>query len=115
MKQNEYMAMKLKEARKNAKVSAVKAGNAVGRSDKTIYAWENAASEPSGEQLLVLCKLYNVDISFFYSDTVKASEPLTKAELRLVQLYRESSEFGKKRIVDIAEAICLAFHEDSGK
>lgn len=56
----------------------------------------------------------SVDYLLYKSDDprVERSVSLTHAERRLVQLYRESSEFGRKRIVQIAESICAAFPDN---
>ena len=104
---SERMASKLKEARNLAHVSAVDAGNAVGRSDKTIYAWENNKSEPSAEQLISLCKLYGVDISYFYASDLSSESPnsvMTSDESELLRLYRGMSEKNRTTLLDVARA-----------
>ena len=106
---SERMAAKLKEARRIAHVTAGDAGSAVSRSDKTIYAWENGQSEPSAEQLITLCKLYGVDITFFYADDNLAdseSELSRVDELELIGLYRDMSEKNQSLLIEIARAFC---------
>lgn len=95
MGNNSYLSARLKEARKLAHMSAPEAGVAVGRSDKTIYAWENGQSEPSAEQLVVLCTTYGVDISFFYPPEVMGDDNLTNAERTIIERYRKLSEDDK--------------------
>ena len=104
---SERMAAKLKEARNKAHVSAIDAGDAVGRSDKTIYAWENNKSEPSAEQLISLCNLYGVDISFFYSQEPeeKAGQDLDEGEL--VRIYRDLDDSAKKALLAIARDLSI--------
>ena len=104
---SERMASKLKEARNMAHVSAVDAGNAVGRSDKTIYAWENNKSEPSAEQLIELCKLYGVDISYFYASESENSTPsftVSDEEFELISLFRDMTEKNQLILLDVARA-----------
>lgn len=101
----EQMAAKLKEARKNAQISATEAGRAVDRSDKTIYAWENNISEPSAEQLIALCRVYNVDISFFFPSDILQDDgrlSLTPDESKLVDAYRATTDFGRHVILKTA-------------
>lgn len=111
---SERMAAKLKEARNLAQVSAVDAGNAVGRSDKTIYAWENNKSEPSAEQLITLCKLYGVDIAYFYaadSESTPNQVALTSDEHELIGLYRRMDGKSRSLLLDVARAINGTFNE----
>ena len=68
-------------------MSAVDAGAAVGRSDKTIYAWENGISEPSAEQLMALCRAYGVDITYFYPPDYTAGQ-YTNIERTIVERFR---------------------------
>lgn len=104
---SERMAIKLKEARNNARVSAIDAGKAVGRSDKTIYAWENNRSEPSAEQLIELCRLYDVDITYFYADPTEASSAssLSFDEFELIDAYRSISDEKRLALLNIARAL----------
>jgi transcriptional regulator with XRE-family HTH domain len=111
MKLREYMARKLKEARNLAGISAEAAAASVGRSDKTIYAWENGGSEPSAEQMIALCNLYGVEPSFFYPpETARFfenfTEPLSADERVLVDVYRSLGE--RDRNVLMATAMALA-------
>ena len=94
MGENSFLQEKLKEARKSAHVNASDAGKAVGRSDKTIYAWENGTSEPSAEQLMILCRLYGVDITFFYPPDY-ASGQYTNVERRIIERFRSMSDDDK--------------------
>lgn len=105
---SEIMAAKLKAARNNAQVSAVDAGKAVGRSDKTIYAWENNKSEPSAEQLIELCRLYDVDITFFYQDNSNNDSNavfLSRDESELIDVYRRMSEKKRMALLSVAKAL----------
>ena len=99
---SERMAAKLKEARSQAHVSAADAGSAVNRSDKTIYAWENNKSEPSAEQLIALCKLYGVDIAYFYSDNNTSKNALSQTETELLQLFRGMSDEAQSVLMHVA-------------
>lgn len=64
----EYMARKLKEARKNAGLSVDEVGEAIDKSPKTISAWEVGRGQPDADMLIKLCRLYRVKISDFFGD-----------------------------------------------
>lgn len=53
---------RLKAARKAANVSAPEAGEATGVKANAVYNWESGRTEPSASQLLILCRLYGVDL-----------------------------------------------------
>lgn len=55
-----YMASQLKAARKKKGLSVDEVGEAVGKSGKTISAWEVGRGQPNGDELLTLCKLLEV-------------------------------------------------------
>ena len=99
-----YLAMKLKEARKNAKMSAAEAGTLINRSDSTIYAYESDNAEPNAEQLLTLCRAYGVEISYFYPP--EYSTPwrwLSNDERKLLEGYRKLDEDGKRMILALLD------------
>lgn len=62
----DYMAVKLKEARKDAGLSVDEVGKEVDKSGKTVSAWEVGRGQPDADTLIKLCILYNVPISYFY-------------------------------------------------
>ena len=69
----------LKSARVNANMNAEQVGKCIGKSEKTIYNWENALTAIPTQYFFKLCKLYNIDPDyvdvpivkdgFFYEDT----------------------------------------------
>ncbi len=62
MPDNESIGSQLRAARKAARVSASEAGSATGVKANAVYNWENGHSEPSASQLLMLCRLYGIDL-----------------------------------------------------
>lgn len=99
-----HLANKLREARKHAHMDAVQAGEAVGRSSKTIYAWECGAAEPSAEQLLALCRAYGVEISYFYPPEYSTPwRGLSIDERKLLDGYRKLDTDGKRMILALLD------------
>lgn len=103
MKELPYIAIRLKEARKNAGVSVIDAGKAVNRSDSTIYAWESGYAEPSAEQLIALCYLYGVDISYFYPPEL--ANKLSPNERTIIERYRKMSDDNKAVFFGLSEIL----------
>lgn len=61
------LAAKLKEYRERSGLTIQEAGDAIGKSSKTISAWEHGRGQPDADMLFVLCKLYKIEsISVFF-------------------------------------------------
>lgn len=89
------LASKLKECRERAGLTAKEAGAAIGKSEKTVNAWEHGRGQPDADMLFTLCKLYHIEsISVFYG--IK-EEPLslTAEEAELIRLYRSFNAQGR--------------------
>lgn len=103
MTAREYMAGKLKEFRKARGMSVDDVGSAVGKSGKTISAWEVCRGQPDADMLLALCRLYGVRISDFYMPD-EGEEVMNEDELRLIDMYRSANEQGRVSIMAVADA-----------
>lgn len=103
MKELPYLAIKLKQARRNAGISASDAGKLVNRGDSTIYAWENGVAEPSAEQLIALCRAYGVDIPYFYPPEL--NRKLSSAEQTLIERYRNMTEDNQAIFYGLSEIL----------
>ena len=57
----EYIAQKLKELRQKKGLTADEVGKQIGKSGKTVNAWENNRGQPDAEILIALCDIYEVD------------------------------------------------------
>lgn len=68
------MAKQLKAFRAKSGLSAKEVGEAVGKSEKTIYAWESERGQPDADILIALCRLYGARISDFYSDSTLSDD-----------------------------------------
>lgn len=60
------IASKLKRFRKEAGLNVDQVGATLGKSGKTISAWEVGRGQPDGDQLIALCRLFGKRISDFY-------------------------------------------------
>lgn len=105
MTTREFMASKLREFRNAKGLSVVEVGKRVGKSDKTISAWEVGRGQPDADMLVMLCQLYGVEISDFYQERNTTSETLTPEESHLVNIYRSLDESGKHAVMTLAEGL----------
>ena len=102
-----YIAKRLRELRKSANLDVDTVGDGVGRSGKTISAWENGRNVPSADMLITICKFFDVDIDYFYPPEVTkggdADMTLSADEVRLVGIYRSMSAEGRARLLEQAD------------
>ena len=93
------LAAKLKEFRTRAGLTINEAGERIGKSGKTVSAWECGRGQPDADMLLILCELYGVgSIAEFYGEQQPAFS-LTSDEMRLLAAYRELNQQGKEYIM----------------
>lgn len=57
----EYIAQTLKRLREQQGLTADQVGEMIGKSGKTVNAWENNRGQPDAEMLMQLCEIYKVD------------------------------------------------------
>lgn len=70
MSVREVMAKRLKNLREAAGLTAQEVGDKVGKSAKTIYAWENGRGQPDADLLIKLSKIYNAKVNDFFEYAV---------------------------------------------
>ena len=104
-----YLAIRLRDARKFAKLNVDEAGAIIGRSGKSVSAWEAGISEPSPKLLITICKAYDVPISFFFPPDVSGEAEIKSAEERLLETFDTCSPTGKQRVIEYAEMIAREF------
>ena len=94
----ENIANKLREARLSAGLNARQVGDLIGKSDKTVHAWENMHGQPDAEMLVKLCQIYGVGIQFFFSEDLPDPE-LTPEETELLQRFGRLSVEGQGKVL----------------
>ncbi|MDO5446102.1 MAG: helix-turn-helix transcriptional regulator [Eubacteriales bacterium] len=95
----EQLPSLMREFRKRANLTTYEVGELVGKSGKTVSAWECGRAQPDADMLLKLCRIYHVNIGDFYGEEPEAeSFTLTDEEKQLIIDYRKSSDEMKQAI-----------------
>ena len=86
----ESIAKALKRLREQSGLTADQVGAIIGKSGKTVNAWENNRGQPDAEILMQLCNIYNVvDIlSEFREENSKEPFAFSENEKALILAYR---------------------------
>ena len=101
-----YIAERIRALRKGAGMDVETVGAGVGRSGKTISAWETGRNVPSAEMLVDVCRFFGVSIDYFYPPEVTRRERLSEDERRLLELYNGMDATGKDALLDNAAFLC---------
>lgn len=98
----EFIAKALKRLREDQGLTADQVGAMIGKSGKTVNAWENNRGQPDAEMLMLLCKIYKVEniLKEFqeYPDD-EINPKFTISEQEMIKKYRVLDGHGKE-IVD---------------
>ena len=98
---------KIAELRKKIGLSQAELGKIVGAAQNTICNWENGNRKPDYETLIILSKLFNCSIEYIIGEdsTIKINtqyETITQQEKTLLETFRNTTEFGRQRIIQSA-------------
>lgn len=98
------LAIKLKEYRELNGLTIKEVGDYIGKSEKTVSAWEHERGQPDADMLFSLCTLYHItNIGVFYG--MSASSPLSPDETELIGLYRSVIPVGQEHIISTARLV----------
>lgn len=87
----EYIAKTLKRLRKQSGFTADQVGEMVGKSGKTVNAWENNRGQPDAEILMKLCDIYGVsDILSEFKPSKENSFVISEHEKKVISAYRDN-------------------------
>ena len=65
---NEIQSNRICELRKKYKMSQKELGKELGISDRAVSKWENGLSNPSGQNLIHLSRIFNVPVEYFLGE-----------------------------------------------
>ena len=94
------LAAKLKEYRERAGLTIQEAGDAIGKSSKTVSAWEHGRGQPDADMLFILCKLYKIESISVFFGMDEGSALLSKEEETLLYLFRLLNASGQTLAIE---------------
>ena len=97
------LPLQLRLCRQNVGLSMREVAKRINKTAATISKWESGETTPYGDTLLMLCKIYNVDITAFYGVATPQSIRITPAETRLIELYRNATKDAQNVTVTVLE------------
>lgn len=98
-----YIADTLKRLREAVGLTTVQVGEMIGKSGKTVSAWENGRGQPDAEILIELCNIYKVNnllAEFDETNNLKRKSALSDTEIGMISKYRRLDVYGKN-VVDM--------------
>ncbi len=116
-----YIAKVLKRLREETKMTADEVGAIIGKSGKTVNAWENGRGQPDAEMLIRLSSIYHVknlllefDENQLLKDDLSKKDSIsqiktiiTSNEKRLLDFFRNFNEEGQEKLLDTASDMAL--------
>lgn len=96
----EQLAARLKFFREQVGMTIYEVGEKIGKSGKTVSAWECGRGQPDADMLLTLCDLYKIEsIGALYGEASSAPAPLSSDELRIIEAFRCFNAEGQEKVL----------------
>lgn len=104
MNAKEYIGMRIRELRKKKGMSVEELGQLVGYRGSTVNSWERGRTEPTGQTLVRICKIFGVEITYFYQATAPASwTAVDETEFGILTSFRALNDAGKEKLSEYAD------------
>jgi transcriptional regulator with XRE-family HTH domain len=110
----EYIALTLKRLREKSGLTTSQVGELLGKSGKTVNAWEHNHGQPDAEMLMKLCDIYNVKdiLAEFRENKREDITNLSDEEIYLIKSYRNLSEQGQEYILQTIDIVKDKYKKD---
>lgn len=105
------IAASIRRFRNEHGLSVEEVGAHVGKSGKTVSAWEVGRGQPDADVLIELCRLFGVDIADFYNE----QKPLTDEEERILHIFRSMNKIGRETMLRMTETLFEQFEVKNDK
>lgn len=97
------VASLLRYYREAAGLTTAEVGRRVGKSDRTVSAWENGRGQPDADIFLELCGIYGVEsVNVFFGQNIPG---LTPVENHLLGSFRELNTAGQRAVVSVVDGL----------
>ena len=101
---------KIKELRIKNKMSQKMLGEYMGISDRAVSKWESGLSNPSGQNLINLAKIFNVSVEYFFDNNVLSVEIDCSGMESITELYKIGRGPSSSHTIG-PEKACMIFKE----
>lgn len=105
------IARQVRQLRKERGISVDELGEAVGKSGKTISAWEVGHGQPDADAMIKLCRRFGVGIADLYGESSDLA-PISTEEHVLVDAYRDLTAPHKKVLLAVARELRASHGDD---
>lgn len=101
------LANRLKFFRERAGMTIYEVGSRIGKSGKTVSAWEKGRGQPDADMLITLCDLYDISsIAELLGQKeeqpqISAGLQLSSLEEEIIEAYRAAPDVLQKAVLDI--------------
>lgn len=96
----EQLAARLKFFREKVGMTIYEVGEKIGKSGKTVSAWENGRGQPDADMLLTLCDIYKIEsIAALYGEADSALSQLSSDELYIIKVFRTFNAEGQEKVL----------------
>jgi len=86
---HEFQADKLKSLRKKQGITQMELSAMLGVSDRAVSKWEKGISAPSSKHLLILGKIFNISVEYFFGGKKEDTDKVSKNQMEsLTELYK---------------------------
>lgn len=99
------IAANIKFYRKRAGLSVDAVGKALGKSGKTISAWEVGRGQPDADDTILLCRVLGIEIFDLYGEHTDVVEGFNE----LTEIYEKLDDVGRKLLLVVARGIAEEF------
>ena len=96
------IAKRLKYYRQKKHLTVYEVGERLGKSGKTVSAWETGRGQPDADMLINLCRLYDIrSIGELYGESqLTSNTQMTDQEIEHIKKYRELDQRGQQAVDD---------------
>ena len=101
---------RIRELRTKNKMSQKMLGEYIGISDRAVSKWESGLSNPSGQNLIALAKIFNVSVEYFFGNNASSSETDCKGMESITELYKIGRGPSSSHTIG-PEKACIIFKE----
>ncbi len=110
---SKYIADAIRSLRKSRGMTVDEVGHGVGRSGKTVSAWETGRNVPSADMLIEICRFFGVNIDYFYPPEVTRKPQPATADMNeldeLAALYRSMTDEGRAQLMIFARGLAATY------